>query len=91
MPTHTTTGTVATLTIDAFRTTLTVTADGQPGERHNILGTAADGDWDANHIAYFRNAADRHLGAAGYIRTCEWTHHRDRDVHTAPIAPTNGG
>lgn len=87
MPTHTTTGTVATLTIDAFRTTLTFTADGQPGERHNILGTVADGDWNIDHIAYLRNAADRQLAALGYIRTGKWEHHRHRDVHTADITP----
>lgn len=75
---------VASLTIDAWRTTLAIPTDDQK-QRHNIIGCDDDGDWHNNHINYFRNAADRQLTEAGYQRTGDWTYNPGRDTHTAPI------
>ncbi|MER7166806.1 hypothetical protein ABT336_12180 [Micromonospora sp. NPDC000207] len=73
----------ASLTIDAFRTTLTL-VDGGRTNRHNILGDD-DGDWNNNPTVYFRNAADRKLAALGHTRTGEWTYNASRDTHIATI------
>ncbi|PZG16483.1 hypothetical protein C1I95_17405 [Micromonospora craterilacus] len=80
----------AALTIAAFQSTLLLTPDGwQPGQRrdcHNILRAPEDGDWDTDHVACLRNAADRKLHALGYTRAAGWEYHASNDVHTAPIA-----
>lgn len=82
--------TAATLTIDSFRTTLALSDDQPgPGVRVNILGQPSDGDWDRDHVSYFRNAADRQLTAHGYTRAGGWQYDSRRDVHTAPITPAN--
>lgn len=60
--------TSATLTIEDFRTTLTVDRDGQRIERINVFGENSDGDWDRNPVGFFRNAADRILRLDGYER-----------------------
>lgn len=78
--------TTATLTIDAFRTTLALTVGGQKPQRHNLLGDdSRDGDWNRNPVAFFRSAADRRLTELGYTRTAGWEYHSGRDMHTVPI------
>ncbi len=79
--------TTATLTVDHFRTTLTL-SDGQPGPgvRLNVLG---EGDWETDCVPYFRTAADRLLTAHGYQRDGDWSYDASRDAHTAAIAPAN--
>ncbi|MEV0214397.1 hypothetical protein [Micromonospora sp. NPDC050695] len=79
--------TSATLTIDHFRTTLTL-SDGQPGPgvRLNVLG---EGDWETDFVSYFRAAADRLITTHGYVRADEWSYNASRDMHTAAIKPAN--
>lgn len=79
--------TAASLTIDHFRTTLTL-SDGQPGPgvRLNVFG---EGEWDTDYVSYFRTAADRLLTEHGYTRAGDWTYAPSRDLHTAPIKPAN--
>lgn len=77
--------TVATLTIDAFRTTLAL-SDARPGPdvRLNVLG---EGEWEKDCVPYFRAAADRLLTTHGYQRGGGWSYDSSRDAHTAPIKP----
>lgn len=75
--------TSAALTIDHFRTTLTL-SDGQPGPgvRLNVLG---EGEWQTDCVTYFRTAADRLIATHGYERAGDWSYDASRDTHTATI------
>lgn len=81
--------TTATLTIDAFRTTLTITDPTTASDRtrFDIFGENSDGDWDRDPTGFFRTAADRRLDAAGWTRAGAWAYDTARDVHTAPLTP----